>query len=109
MGELQEQAIDNLRSGNLKLSSVVKDFSIMAANKAYDIASQTDDIRELNEATKVIEGVSKMVGLSPKTVETNVQINAINGFDFVMIDEDDIRQITTTEEFEDAEIEEDLT
>lgn len=106
MSELQEQAIDNLRSGNLKLSSVVKDFSIMAANKAYEIASQTDDIRELNEATKVIEGVSKMVGLSPKESQLNVQINAVNGFEFVMIDDEDIKQLTFDEIYEEADVDE---
>jgi hypothetical protein len=103
MNDIQEKAIDNLRSGNLKLSSVVKDFSIMAANKAYEIASRTDDIRELNEATKVIEGVSKMVGLSPKESQLNVQINAINGFDFIEIDAEDIRQLTFDEIYEEDE------
>jgi len=105
MTETQEKAIDNLRSGNYNLSNTVKDFAEVVASKALSIAQVTDDIRELNEATKTMETVTKMVGLSPKESQMNVQINAVNGFDFIELDEDDMKQLEQVDDYEEADYE----
>lgn len=105
MTDEQQKAIDNLRSGNYNLSSTVRDFANVVAAKALDIAKDSEDIKELNEAAKTIETVTKMVGLSPKESQVNVQINAVNGFEFIPLDEEDIKQLSVNEDFEDAEYE----
>lgn len=104
MTEEQQNAIDNLRSGNFALSNIVKDFASTVAIKASEIARGSEDIKELSECAKTVETVAKMVGLSPKESQVNVQINAINGFEFIEMDDEDIVQLTHNEEFEEAEI-----
>jgi len=106
MNEVQENARNNLKSGNLELSEVMKNMTLLVVEKAYKIAKDTDDVRELRECINIGESASKITGLSPKESQMNVQINAINGFDFIEIDEEDIKQITVNEEYEEAEIDE---
>ena len=105
MTDEQQKAIDNLRSGNYNLSSTVRDFAKVVAEKALTKVQASDDIREINEAAKAVETVTKMVGLSPKENQVNVQINAVNGFEFIPLDEEDILQLTEEAEYEDVEVE----
>ena len=100
-----EDAIENLRSKNLVLSSVVRDALMDAVVKSGELINEAEDANDLLSAVKVLETATKMTGLSPKEVQANVQINAINGFTFLEIDADDIAQIETTEEYEEAEYE----
>jgi len=105
MTEEQQKAIDNLRSGNYHLSSTVRDFAKVVAEKALVKVQDTNDIREINEAAKAVETVTKMVGLSPKENQVNVQINAVNGFEFIPLNEEDMLQLTEEAEYEDIEVE----
>ena len=105
MTEEQQSAIDNLRSGNFELSTSVRDAVQKAVSKSAQLISELDDVNELLTAVKVLEVSTKMVGLTPKETQTNIQINAINGFDFIEIGEADVIQLRLEESFEDAEIE----
>ena len=100
-----EDAIENLRSKNLVLSSVVRDALMDATVKSRGLINEAESANDLLSAVKVLETAAKMVGITPKEVQANVQINAINGFSFVEIDADDIAQIETVEEYEEAEYE----
>ena len=105
MTDEQQSAIDNLRSGNLELSNLVKDAVNKAVKKSAEMMDELEDPTELLTNVKVLSEASKIVGLSPKESQVNMQINAINGFDFIELDEEDIRQISCEEEFEEAEVE----
>ena len=104
MTEEQERAITNLRSGNLELSSLVKDAVLASITRASEMIPKTSSPRDLNDCIKVIETASKVVGLSPKESQTNIQINAINGFEFIEYTEDELPVLTQS--VEDAEYEE---
>lgn len=99
-----ENAIDNLRSGNFLLSNLVKEAVKDSVLKAAEFIRESEDPNDLLTAIKVMETATKMVGLSPKETQTNIQINAINGFDFIEIDVEEIKQLTHKEEFEEGEI-----
>lgn len=99
----QKNAIDNLRSGNYELSTLMKNAVLTAVKRQTEMMSELDDPNDLLTAVKVIETSSKIVGLSPKETQANIQINAINGFEFIELGQDDIAQIEMQEEFEEAE------
>ena len=101
----QQSAIENLREGNFNLSNVVKNAVNLTVNKTTELIGTTDDINELLTAIKVIETSCKIVNLTPREAQVNVQINAISGFDYIELDEEDIIQITQEEVF-DGEIDE---
>ena len=106
MNKEQENAIDNLRSDNFELSNLVKSAVNVSVKKSIDMLENIDDPNELLTIVKTIETATKIVGLSPKESQTNVQINAINGFDFVEIDKEEVIQLSVIEEFEEGEIDE---
>ena len=106
MTDKQQQAIDNLRSGNVNLAHLIKDATEQAVRKAAELIKCADNAKDLKDSIAVIESSAKIVGLSPKESQTNIQINAINGFEFIEIDAEEVKQIRYDEEFEDAEVEE---
>jgi len=103
MTDEQQKAIDNLRSGNVQLADIIKDATYAAVEKASEFINTASDSKSLKESINVIESAAKIVGLSPKESQTNIQINAINGFEFIEMTTDDIKQITATEEFIESE------
>ena len=100
VNESQEKAIESLRSGNTKLAGIIKDATMNAVVKATELIGESDNARDLKNCIDVIESATKIVGLSPKEAQTNIQINAINGFEFVEIDAEDIKQLQTIEVFD---------
>lgn len=105
MTDEQMSAVEHLRSGNMQLAEIkVNALKIAAEKSAAFIASATDTVELLN-GVKVLETIGKMVGLTPKETTANIQINAVNGFDFIELDEDDFKQISMIEEYEEADIE----
>ena len=105
MDDKQQNALDNLRSGNHKLSSIARDAIYNAVVKASQFINDAEDSNDLLTNIKVLETATKMVGLTPKESNTHIQINAINGFEFIQINEADILQISSSEEYEEAEYE----
>jgi hypothetical protein len=105
MTDEQQKAIDELRSGNLKLASLVRDGVNEAVRKSIDLIGSAENANDLLNSIRALETSTKIVGLSPKESQTNIQINAINGFEFVEIDAIDIAQITRKDEYEEAQIE----
>ena len=105
MTDEQQKAIDELRSGNLKLASLVRDGVNEAVRKSIDLIGSAENANDLLNSIRALETSTKIVGLSPKESQTNIQINAINGFEFVEIDAIDIAQITRRDEYEEAQIE----
>ena len=102
MNESQEKAIESLRSGNTKLAGIIKDATMNAVVKATELINESDNARDLKNCIDVIESATKIVGLSPKEAQTNIQINAISGFEFIEVDEDDIVQIQHSEVFDES-------
>lgn len=105
MTDEQQKAIDELRSGNLKLATLVRDGVNEAVRKSIDLIGSAENANDLLNSIRALETSTKIVGLSPKESQTNIQINAINGFEFIEIDAVDIAQITRKDEFEEAELE----
>jgi len=99
MTDENEKAIEELRSGNTKLASLIKDATMSAVKKASEMIACADNSKSLKDSISVIESAAKIVGLSPKEAQTNIQINAINGFEFIEMDVDEIRQLQHNEEF----------
>ena len=98
--EKQQTAIDVLRSSNNNIALSMKDAVESAVKRASEFIDGAEDITEVLNGIKVIESAGKIVGLTPKETQTNIQINAINGFDFIPIDEADIIQLQMEESFE---------
>jgi hypothetical protein len=107
MTDEQQTAIDTLRSGNLVLANLVKEAVKDAVHKSAKLITQADTAIDLLNAIKALETSTKIVGLSPKETQTNIQINAINGFSFIEIDSEDIKQLVAKEDFEEGEYDED--
>ena len=105
MTDEQQTAIDTLRSGNLSLAALVKNAVNDAVRKSAELIQVSDNPVDLLNSIKALETSAKIVGLSPKETQTNIQINAINGFDFIEFDDAEIRQITNNDEYEEAEYE----
>jgi len=103
MTEEQLNAIDTLRSKNVELAGIIGNATVVAASKTAELIGSMDDAKDVLDAMKVFETISKVHGLSPKETQANIQINAINGFEFIELDEEDIKQISLDEEFEEAE------
>ena len=106
MTEEQQNAIDTLRSGNGVLANLVKDAVNLAVRKSAMLINDADNPTDLLSSIKVLETSAKIVGLTPKESQTNIQINAINGFEYIEIDANAILQLTHNEDFEDYEYEE---
>lgn len=104
MTDEQQKAIDNLRSNNYKLSDIIRDAVFKAAEKTRELIVASDNPKDLLDAIRVLETSAKMVGLSPKDSQVNVQINAISGFEFIELDLEEIKQISKQEEFEEAQL-----
>lgn len=100
MTDEQKNAIDNLRSGNYALSEIMKDAVNVAVQQTANLIHTLKDPDDLLTAVKVLETSSKIVGLSPKETQANIQINAINGFEFIELDTEEVRQIAYEEDFE---------
>ena len=100
MTDEQQTAIDTLRSSNNSIALSMKSAVESAVAKANDFINEAQDIGDVLNGIKVIESAGKIVGLTPKETQTNIQINAINGFDFIPIDEADIIQLQMEESFE---------
>jgi hypothetical protein len=100
MTDEQQTAIDNLRSGNVKLSTLIKDATYTAVERAVEFINNAEDSKSLKQSIDVIESAAKIVGLSPKEAQTNIQINAINGFEFIEMSTEDIKQITEVSVYE---------
>ena len=98
--EKQQTAIDVLRSSNNNIALSMKDAVESAVKRASEFIDGAEDITEVLNGIKVIESAGKIVGLTPKETQTNIQINAINGFDFIPIDEADIIQLQMEDSFE---------
>jgi len=98
--EQQLDAIDNLRKGNFALSEVMKDAVNIGVVKASELMEGSDDLNELLTGMKLIETAGKITGLSPREQQMNVQINAISGFEFMELEEEDIKQITIEEVYD---------
>lgn len=106
MTDEQMNAVEHLRSGNMKLAEIKVNALHVAAQRSAEFIASAEDTVELLNGVKVLETIGKMVGLTPKETTANIQINAVNGFDFIELDEEDVKQITTVEDFEEADIDE---
>lgn len=106
MTDEQQKAIDVLRSDNHKLASLVKDAVNHAVVKSSEMILSADSAKDLKSAIDSLETAAKIVGLSPKESQTTIQINAINGFDFIEMDEAEVFQLELQESFEEAEYDE---
>ena len=106
MTEEQQDAIDSLRSGNMSLAQLMKSTVELALEKNKTTLAEGDgDVNDILSAIRVVETAGKIVGLTPKETQTNISLNAVVGFDFIEVDEEDIRQITGQDEYEDADLE----
>jgi hypothetical protein len=102
MTDAQQTSLDALRSGNVELATITKNIMLKIAKKTGDMVEEAENVNDLLAASRVMETVTKTVGLSPKESNLNVSINAVNGFDFIEVDEEEIAQLTMTETFEEA-------
>ena len=103
MTEEQQNAIDTLRSGNGTLAILVRDAVNLAVRKSAELINEADNATDLLSSIKALETSAKIVGLTPKESQTNIQINAINGFEFIEIDSESILQLTHNDDYEDYE------
>lgn len=99
--EITLQAIDELRSGNMELATKIKTLVHRTIEKANEMVDQVETPLELQTLIRTAEIAAKTVGLAPTESVTNVQINAISGFEFIEIDlEEETRQIKLEETFD---------
>lgn len=100
MTDEQQTAIDVLRSSNHSIATTMKNAVDAAVKRASEFINDAEDISDVLNGIKVIESAGKIVGLTPKETQTNIQINAINGFEFIAVDEADLIQIQMEESFD---------
>jgi hypothetical protein len=100
MTGIEENAVDNLRSGNVKLATLTRDAIYKAAQKASQFIGESEDSNDLLTNIKVLETATKMVGLTPKESSLNVQINHVTGFDFIEVDSEEIAQLQYDDSYE---------
>ena len=100
MTDIEENAVDNLRSGNVKLAALTRDAIYKATEKASGFIDESEDSNDLLTSIKVLETATKMVGLTPKESSLNVQINHVTGFDFIEVDSDEIAQLQYDDSYE---------
>jgi len=99
--EITLQAIDELRSGNMELATKIRTLVHRTIEKANEMVDQVETPLELQTLIRTAEIAAKTVGLAPTESVTNVQINAISGFEFIEIDvEEETRQIKLQETFD---------
>lgn len=99
--EITLQAIDELRSGNMELATKIRTLVHRTIEKANEMVDEVETPLELQTLIRTAEIAAKTVGLAPTESVTNVQINAISGFEFIEIDvEEETRQIKLQETFE---------
>ena len=99
--EITLQAIDELRSGNMELATKIRILVHRTIEKANEMVDQVETPLELQTLIRTAEIAAKTVGLAPTESVTNVQINAISGFEFIEIDvEEETRQIKLQETFD---------
>ena len=100
MIDIEQNAVDNLRSGNVKLATLTREAIYKAAQKASQFIGESEDSNDLLTNIKVLETATKMVGLTPKESSFNVQINHVTGFDFIEVDSDEIAQLQYDDSYE---------
>ena len=100
MTDIEENAVDNLRSGNVKLATLTRDAIYKATEKASGFIDESENSNDLLTSIKVLETATKMVGLTPKESSVNVQINHVTGFDFIEVDSDEIAQLQYDDSYE---------
>jgi len=99
--EITLQAIDELRSGNMELATKIRTLVHRTIEKANEMVDEVETPLELQTLIRTAEIAAKTVGLAPTESVTNVQINAISGFEFIEIDvEEETRQIKLQETFD---------
>jgi predicted nucleic-acid-binding protein len=91
------EAIDLFREHNLTLADKLSELTNKTIDKALTLVDEVDNLNDIYTAVKIIETVAKTAGLAPKETQTNVQINAITGFEFVMLDSTDVLEQKTIE------------
>lgn len=94
------QAVDLLRSGNMILADKLKLLIHSVIDKANKLVDDVDSPNELMTLMRTAEVAAKTMGLAPTESVTNVQINAISGFVYVLDDTEPTRQISTDEVYE---------
>ena len=106
MEDINTGAIEELRSGNMELATKLRVLIHKTIDKASSMVDEVDTPAELNTIMKTAEIAMKSLGLAPTESITNVQINAISGFEFIEIEHDEpTRQISINEVYQDAIIE----
>jgi len=100
MIDIEQNAVDNLRSGNVKLATLTREAIYKAAQKASQLIDESEDSNDLLTNIKVLETATKMVGLTPKESSVNVQINHVTGFDFIEVDSEEIAQLQYDDSYE---------
>lgn len=99
--EITIQAIDELRSGNMELATKIRTLVHSTIDKANEMVQEVESTMELQSLIRTAEIAAKIAGLAPTESVTNVQINAISGFEFIEIDSEDYtKQLTIEETFE---------
>jgi len=93
----QQQAIELLRSGNMELASKLKTLVHKVIDKANSLVDETDNVQDLMTLMRTAEIASKSMGLAPTESVSNVQINAISGFIYVLDDDEPTKQVTIDE------------
>jgi hypothetical protein len=92
-----KQAIDLLRSGNMELADKLKTLIHKVIDKANTLVDETENANELMTLMRTAEIAAKSMGLAPTESVSNVQINAISGFIYVLDDDEPTRQVTIDE------------
>jgi hypothetical protein len=95
-----EQAIELLRSGNMVLADKLKTLIHSVIDKANVLVHDTDNTDDLVKLMRTAEIAAKAMGLAPTESVTNVSINAISGFVYIVDDTEPTRQIETVETFD---------
>ena len=99
--EITLQAIDELRSGNMELATKIRTLVHRTIEKANEMVDEVETPLELQTLIRTAEIAAKTLGLAPTESVTNVQINAISGFEFIEIDvEEETRQIKLQETYD---------
>ena len=81
-----EDAIDELRSDNMLFAKRLKRIAHASLNKTEALLQEAESINEVQTAVNISKTISEIFGLSRKEEITNIQLNAITGFEFVEIE-----------------------
>lgn len=86
------KAQEVLQEDSETLALSIKKGLVLAVEKANDMISSARSVDTVLTGMKVLDMAGKMTGIIAEKHQTNIQVNMIDGFEYIEIDDEVIKQ-----------------